>query len=440
MNKNSILFYSIFLLVAVIAIFTPIWIKFLHSGLSFRGFLASLEYGIDVATTIGFVGAIFVFLVTKHKEHREEKQLKEEKQFQEDQKAEHRRLQALEDEKKKRTAQLLDNSRSTTINFLQQTNDDISESLVQFRRLFENDFHTLEHKLNSELKILEADDYDAFMHYANEQAQANDKYAFSYELGAPEFTCFIRNLEKEFSNWSVIVEKTVRGRFFNLLPIIRSTGVALVSGQRDNAEKAEATDESERDADFLRLLENVVKARTNLAMLLLIYDKLEHYFSTNLENQVFDDQADTSQYFQKLIETNREFSSSFSTIFTESDGEKYGSFLKEQTFSNLIAKRDVLDKLVFSIVKPPFKGRSQIFEAINKCVSQYIEYLEDIAIYCAALQEAILKAKPCVFDEAYDKYRDIMKRAAVEMENPFQHEENTSSIRRPRFTNRRKSG
>ena len=83
MNKKTILFYGGVLLVALVVLFAPIGIKFYVSELYFVPFVASLEYGLDVATTIGFVGAIFVFWVTKQKEYREEKQLQEDKKKQE---------------------------------------------------------------------------------------------------------------------------------------------------------------------------------------------------------------------------------------------------------------------------------------------------------------------------------------------------------------------
>ena len=438
MPFRSKILYALGLIIAISALFTPIAIKFLYSELPFFSFIASLSYGLDVATTIGFVGAIFVFWISKDKEHRDEARIAEEKKAQLKRIAEEKREKALIDQQKLRNEQLLDNSRATSISFLQQTNDDISESLVQFERRFASRFNSLKENLYHELKISDVEGYQLFINVAKNQADNNERYAFSYKSSVSEFASEIVKLEDEFSVWSNVVEKTIRGRFFNLLPIVRSMEKSLLNGETNHADTTNVSDDQKGYLDFLNLLDNVVNARGNIATLLQIFEKIDLYHSEKLENQAFDDQESTVEYFRNLLNENVAFGIAFENIFTGEDLKKYQNFLSSKSLNDFVGGSSVIDKLVFSIVKPEFDGVPLVFDAINQCVTRYIECLENVAIYCAALQETILKSDNRCFDEAYSAYRRIMNRTDDAPKSPFQHEKKSTGISTPRFSARAK--
>ena len=503
MTKKSIMFYSISLLVALIVIFAPIGIKFLHSGLSFRGFLASLEYGIDVATTIGFVGAIFVFWVTKHKEHLEEQRLAAARKAEEDERAQARRDKELEDQRRMRDAQLLDNSRASTITFLQQTNDDISEFLVQFDKKFFYKFRSLRKDLLSEMDLLDYECEAAFIDYETQVASDDDTYALDYKKMAPKFTENLRLMQNEFSEWSSGTEKTVRGRFFNLLPILRTQSVLgskekskeknssternelkdfnsllnrahtarknivslrssfedddggkqyhanilqdvtafgeefveLLSDENieqfahtmktEGFNKIDAVGQKTEEIDFKEfdnLLNSVHTARKNIVSVLSIFEQVNSYPSHKLRNNLYGvEENDGSRwYFEDLLRDVTEFGEEFTELLSDDNMDQFAHTMKTEGSFKIHFVGHKTEEIVCKIVKPAFSGRDTTFKVIDRCVDTYVDCLEDVAIYCAALQEAILTRNPKKFGEAKLEYRKIMEQSNGNTQSKFQ--------------------
>lgn len=395
--------YLILVLFGIAALFLPIVLKFRHSDSEFTldgisKFIASLDYGLDMATTLGFVGALTVFWINKQQEFRQEE----------------------EAVKKNRELRLQDNSRASTITFLQQTNDEISESLVQFDKKFFYKFRSLRDGLKAEMGLLDQENEAAFLDHEAQVASDDERYALDYKKMAPKFMESMNLMQKEFSEWSSETEKTVRGRFFNLLPILRTQ--SMIDSEAKNEEESSTTEEIDFK-EFNNLLNRVHTARKNIVSLLGIFEQINFYPSDKLENKVsLSDDDGSRQYFENLLRDVTEFGEEFGTskFFSDENMEKFAHTMKTGSFDKIVAVRQTTEEIVCSIVKPDFKGRDATFKVIDLCVDTYVDCLEDVAIYCAALQEAILTGDPKQFAEAKMEYRKIMEQSSGNAQSKFQ--------------------